>query len=169
MKFNNKLTVQELKEHLFYNEVTGNFTRLIKSKKVNIGDVAGTNKDGYININVKGFLFRAHRLAWLYVYGEFPTSSIDHINHCKNDNSIKNLRLADYSKNSFNRYESKANTSGQKGVSYDKVRNKYKVEAQLNGIKKFLGRFNNFDDACIAYNNFAKAHHGEFYCNKGIM
>lgn len=78
-----------LKLHLDYNQNTGVFIRRISlCNRVKIGDVAGnTNLQGYVAIRVLGKLYKAHRLAWLYVYGEFPRD-IDHINGVKSDNRI---------------------------------------------------------------------------------
>jgi len=91
------LTQARLKENLLYNKETGIFTWRDDSenrKKANFpkGKIAGSpNTDGYTQIIIDGVPHRAHRLAWLYMYGKFPKTGIDHIDQSKDNNAIKNL------------------------------------------------------------------------------
>jgi len=106
------LTQEELKRVLRYNHETGIFI-WIKSvaKRMSEGDVAGNlDPAGYIRIRYKGCLYRAHTLAWLYYYGEFPCMDVDHIDCNKTNNSIANLRLATKHENATNRPLQKNNT-----------------------------------------------------------
>ncbi|MDD0156969.1 HNH endonuclease signature motif containing protein, partial [Shigella flexneri] len=57
-----------------------------------VGKVAGTISYGYNAINIDGVRYFAHRLAWLYVYGEWPKQEIDHIDRNRRNNAISNLR-----------------------------------------------------------------------------
>ena len=84
------LTAERLREVLDYDPDTGVFTRKVRTaSSVKVGDVAGSlNGKGYIRIRVDGRLYFAHRLAWLYVHGEWPVDQVDHINGIKNDNRI---------------------------------------------------------------------------------
>ena len=67
-----------------------------------------------------------HRLIWTYVHGEIPDGMVvDHIDGNTNNNSIKNLRLASKSESSFNKGMFKNNTSGVKGVYWDKRNKKW--------------------------------------------
>ena len=93
------------------------------------------DKDGYVIIKVKGHQFKAHRIAWLLEYGEFPKFEIDHINHDRQDNRIENLRLADRKIQVINR-KGKANPqTGVKGIYFDKT---------TKGLRaKFSFHFNN--------------------------
>jgi len=88
------LTQAELHQYLNYDPQTGIFTWKVKlSDKINIGQKTGCkNNRGYLLIKINKKLYRAHRLAWLYVYGYFPKFTIDHINRIKTDNRIENLR-----------------------------------------------------------------------------
>lgn len=83
-----------LKHILSYIPETGKFYwKIAKSSKTIVGKEAGTlHPNGYIYIRIDGFGFRAHRLAWFYVYKEWPKLEIDHINQIKTDNRICNLR-----------------------------------------------------------------------------
>lgn len=158
------LTQETLKQYLHYDEITGNFTRVKKVRGANLGEIAGgINKSGYNVISVRHKLYYAHRLAWLYVTGEFPKKHIDHINGIKNDNRIVNLRECDDSQNLKNANKHKDNTSGHKGVSWDKSKNKWVATCGLNGRQFFLGRYKEIDLAVQAYQNFCKENHGAFY------
>ena len=85
------ITQEELKELLDYNPETGLFTWNVYNNIKN-KTTAGTFNDGYIQIKIKQKIYQAHRLAWLYVYGEWPKGQIDHINGIRDDNRIENLR-----------------------------------------------------------------------------
>lgn len=156
------ITQEKLKELLHYDQETGIFTWKIKAcKRMFPGDIAGTLSKGYIKIYIEYKQYKAHQLAWLYVYGEYPKKSIDHINLDKTDNKISNLRIADKFQNAANRGIMKNNTSGYKGVT--KHRNKWR--AQINHLKKRynIGYFDTPELASIAYENFAKQLLGDFY------
>ena len=101
-----ELTAERLREVLAYDPDTGVFTwkaRTSPFSRVNVGDVAGNlRRDGYIEICVDGRKHQSHRLAWLYVYGEWPADQIDHINGIRTDNRIANLREANNAENHHN-------------------------------------------------------------------
>lgn len=164
------LTQSELKSQLHYDPETGIFTRIVStSNRVKVGDIAGRKHNfGYLQIQVNGKLYLSHRLAWLYVYGEFPLNDIDHINMIRDDNWIENLREATRSENLFNRGSNKTNTSGFKGVSFNKASNKWVAQAKLNGKKQGLGYFSTPELASEAYQAFTTKHHGEFLFNKKL-
>jgi hypothetical protein len=103
----------------------------------------------------------AHRLAWLWHYGEWPTQ-VDHINRVKSDNRIENLRLATNSQNRANTGLRRDNASGQTGVWFDNHRKKWAAEIHWQNQKTRLGRFNTFEAAQSAYRQAAKEKFGEF-------
>ena len=111
------LTQKRLKKLLNYNSETGVFRWKIKpSPQVCIGDIAGCCSNGYTVIGVDSSNYMAHRLAWLYIYGEFPPQFIDHIDRDKSNNRISNLRMATNSQNQINAKIQSNNTSGYNGV-----------------------------------------------------
>lgn len=144
------ITQEQLKKALHYNPEIGLFTRIKAAQRVRVGDVAGckTGK-GYIKIMVYRKPYLAHRLAWLYVYGEWP-EQIDHINHITNDNRIINLRSVTNQENHKNRSMHKKNTSGITGVCRDKATEKWRAQICANGKVVYLGEFTNKSDAVKA-------------------
>jgi hypothetical protein len=155
------ITQDILKSHVHYNPETGLFTWLVsKTHNVKIGQVTGCiNTDGYLRIMINRKSYLAHRLAWLYMYGNFPLY-IDHINEIKSDNKIVNLRECKKSENLKNIGMLRNNTSGFKGVSWNK--GKWQVRAKLNGKSHYLGMYQDINDAANAYKEFARKNHGEF-------
>ena len=161
------LTQTELKSHLHYCQDAGIFTRIKSGSGVKVGNVAGSKDlDGYLRISVNNKTYKAHRLAWLYVHGEFPVNDIDHINCIRDDNRIANLRNATRQQNNLNVCKLKNNTSGYKGVSFSKANNKWRAQAQLNGETKHLGYFKTPKLASETYQAFSIKNHGDF-CNLG--
>jgi hypothetical protein len=149
------LTQSELKCLLHYDPKTGMFTRIFKSSNnVKIGDIAGgIHNKGYISISVLGKVYLAHRLAWLYIYGEFPKEQIDHVNGVRVDNRIINLRECNQYQNNQNLICRKNVTSKYIGVSWDEKRNKWRATIYVNGRQKYLGRFATELEAFNAYLN----------------
>ena len=143
----------DLKEILDYNSETGVFTWLKKVSKysnIKIGSVAGSSDvHGYYRIMVNGKIYKAHRLAWLYVYGEWPKNYIDHINGNPSDNRIENLRDVTRRQNQQNQ---KIHRQGHLvGVSYSKPHKKWKSQIAINGRRKFLGLFETKEQAHEVY------------------
>jgi hypothetical protein len=101
------LTAERLRELLDYDPETGRFIWRKDhptAKHIKAGSVAGTkNGRGYWVIGVAGAKYVAHRLAWLYVTGEWPAHLVDHENGDRLDNRFANLREATDSQNNFNR------------------------------------------------------------------
>lgn len=135
------LLQEELKEQLHYDPDTGVFTRLVTTAaKGKAGDVAGwIEKSGYVRISVKNKLYRAHRLACLYMTGKFPENQMDHINHVRHDNRWVNLRKVTNTENQKNQKISPNNTSGVTGVYWQKKLGKWEGKIRVNGKQKHLG------------------------------
>jgi hypothetical protein len=145
------LTQERLKELLAYDEETGVFTWKVQRNKIPAGTVASsTHNQGYFQIGIDRKRYLAHRLAWLYVYGQMPEHEIDHINHDKADNRIANLRCVTHAENLKNASSQKNNLSGFNGVHYDKSRSKWLAHIQVDRKFKNLGRFDDFDEAVKA-------------------
>ena len=112
------LTQVKLKTYLEYTPDTGLFVWKIKlSNSIGKGSVAGSEDAyGYIQIELLGFAYKAHRLAWFYMTGEWPKDQLDHENRVRNDNRWNNLREASQTQNSQNQSTSYNTTSGLKGA-----------------------------------------------------
>lgn len=159
----NDLTQQELKKILVYYPQNGLFKWRNTNRRMISGCVSGSiNNRGYINIKINGCSYKAHRLAFFYVNGEWPKKEVDHINHVKNDNRWCNLRECNRFQNKANVKKHINNKSGYKGVYWKTEASKWVANISANGKKKHLGYFNNKDDAAREYNNAAKDVHGEF-------
>ncbi len=147
------LTQTQLKEWLKYDADTGLFTR-VKSPngKNKAGEIAGTvDKHGYIKISVLGKSYKAHRLAWLYETGSFPTLGIDHKNTKRSDNRFDNLREATQTENMKNKTKPKHNTSGKTGVHKRKGKlERYDARITVDGVRIHIGSYKNFEDAVQA-------------------
>lgn len=87
---------------------------------------------------------------------------VDHIDNDRLNNNVSNLRWVTYSENNQNQSKNIRNTSGVKGISYDKKRNKWDSRINVNGKIKFLGLFLNKDDAVKARQEASKKYYGEF-------
>lgn len=91
-----KVTANRLRELFDYDPETGFFTRVGKPKRGNARweGVAGTvMESGYRTLAIDSVRFLCHRLAWLYVKGEFPKRWVVHLNGNRDDNRIENLAL----------------------------------------------------------------------------
>jgi hypothetical protein len=161
------LTQKELKHILHYNAETGFFTWLIANNgNIKVRKIAGTLKNnGYISITINKKLYQAHRLAFLYMEGEFPNDCVDHVNYVRNDNRWCNIRKATKLENSRNVGLRKDNTSGYKGVYWSSADKKWRAQISVNGKRKLLGMFNSPELASVVYENFSKQIHNDFYYN----
>lgn len=153
------LTVEYVKRRLHYNPMTGIFTwaSVIRNSKVKVGDVAGSlHVCGYRIIRIASDTGTpAHRLAWFYMTGCWPSKFIDHINGIRDDNRWINLREADYFINAQNqRAPSRNNKTGFLGVSYVANRNKFAASIRANGKYKTIGYY---QTAQLAHNAYLEA------------
>jgi hypothetical protein len=158
------LTVDLLK-HLFdYDKETGNliWKKTRANGKVKKGDIAGTiDSKGYIRLDVNYKKYKAHRLVFLMHKGYLP-KTIDHINGNPSDNRIENLRAATTSQNQYNRKLSSNNTSGFKGVSWDKTQKIWKGYIYLDGQRIHLGVYKTPEEANEVVRKAREELHGEF-------
>lgn len=159
---------ERLKEVLDYDPMSGIFTWKVGKRKVKKGAIAGNKrKDGYVLIKVDYKRYYAHRLAWLYVYGEWPKAEIDHINGDPRDNRIENIRPANRSQNAANIGPQSNNTSGVRGVYKHSYGNSWVAQIQHNGKYIYLGSYKTLQEAKDAYNNASLRLKGEYsYCHR---
>lgn len=146
------ITQTRLKELLHYNEETGVFTWKIRcGARALAGNAAGSKtSEGYFGLHVKGVSYLSHRLAWLYVNGEFPKDEIDHINGDKSDNRIENLRESTRQGNNQNLRKCQKNSSSGFLGAYPEG-NKFKSVIGYNRKLIYLGLFDTPEEAHAAY------------------
>lgn len=170
------LTEEILRQLLYYDPTTGVFTWLTKPGDERYvrtwntrfaGKTAGRtkpNKNGYLELGIDAKLYYSHRLAWLYMTGEWPKVNIDHEDTNKSNNAWENLREATVSQNGFNRGAEIGNATGYKGVIFFKQGNyeRYRSEISVNGTRYRLGYFHTPEEAHEAYGRASIKYHGEF-------
>lgn len=163
------LTANELSKYLFYNTSTGEFL-WTKSPAIRIkaGQSAGRIcHNGYREIGFKKKLYRAHRLAWLLSYGEWPNEEVDHINGNRADNSLSNLRSVTRRENCKNIKLKPGHASGVIGVRFHAQRDKWQAQITVDGKNFHLGYFHTKEPAILA-RKAAEEKYG-FHPNHGLM
>lgn len=158
-----EVDLDELRRLLSYDPDTGVITWKVKRRSVPAGRAAGCidKSTGYMRVCLFGSSIYAHRVAWALFYGEWPDTILDHRDHCKTNNRIKNLRKTDDSKNQTNARRAR-NASGHRGVFWHPVGKKWFAAIVANGKRVHLGMFANPDEAASAYRAAAREMHGEF-------
>lgn len=147
-------TQARLRELFTYDPDSGEFTRRIDAGKFRAGEIAGciVKSTGYVLIGVDGAQYYAHRLAWLYVTGEWPDPQCDHENRVRHDNRWKNLRPATIAEQRQNQGLRKDSKSGFKGVSWMAKRERWRARITVGGVTHTVGQaFLTAEDAAAAY------------------
>lgn len=153
---------------LDYDPMTGKFVWKANRGGRRAGYEAGhirplKRAERYKTIRIGNKLYLAHRVAWLMMTGRFPINDLDHINGDPGDNRFSNLREATASQNMMNKKVGTNNKSGFKGVSWDKINNKWVSRIRTPGGRyRNLGRFKLAEEASDAYWLAAKEMFGEF-------
>lgn len=158
-----KLTAQYLKKLMSYDPETGLFTSLCnRGGRTPVGSVLGhpPDKRGHIDIVIDGVHYKAHRLAWLYMTGEWPPMGIDHKDIVGSNNRWSNLRLATQSQNMHNVRRRSNNKSGSKGVG--RHFGGWYANIRIGNRRLWLGTFKQKEKAVAAYAAAEIEHFGEF-------
>lgn len=158
------LTAARLREVLHYCPETGKWTwlRSLSWRKPEGSEAGDPTSHGYIRIGIDGMRYRAHRLAWLYMTGEWPTDRVDHRDTDPANNRWHNLRIATNAQNGANAKISRRNTSGVKGVHWASREAKWVATLCVRGRTVCLGYYDDLADAAEAYRLGAAEHFGEF-------
>lgn len=158
------ITTERIRDIAHYEAGTGTF-RWLHDKKAGFkksvllhsaGDEMGCQrKDGRWVIRVDGKLYLRYRLAWLWVYGFWPTGEVDHINGDKTDDRFSNLRDVSKKTNRQNIRETRNGKSSSQllGVYLDKRKKHKKWRSSINigGRCVSLGYFFTETEAHQAY------------------
>lgn len=153
------LTAERLRELLHYSPETGVFTWLPRDYSLFANDAsafrwhkrfagkpAGHHRsDGYYDIRVDDHLHRSHRLAWLYMTGQWPAAYIDHRDRDPSNCQWSNLREATPGQNRQNQKKRKDSLQAHKGIEYHGKR--FRVRISVNGRRIISGSFLTLNEA----------------------
>jgi hypothetical protein len=158
------ITAEEIRAIFHYDPETGWLVNAVTRNPLALaGTRAGSpHNRGYRRVSIDNKRHLEHRLVWLYVHGAAPTRFIDHINNVKDDNRIENLRDVTKSQNGANTGKRSNNTSGHKGVYWDKPTRKWKAQIGISNKVLALGYFSNIDDAIAARQAAELKYQGDF-------
>jgi hypothetical protein len=158
------ITAEQVWALLDYEPSTGVFTRRVRTaSRHQVGDradfvVTGGRLRGYSRVSLMSQRFLAHRVAWLYMHGEWPSMEIDHINGDKSDNRIANLRNVSPGINSENRRKPRVDSkTGILGVQAHQ--GKWATRVQVSGQSIYIGVFDTPEQAHVAYVEAKRKHH----------
>jgi|ERR1035437_1587146 hypothetical protein len=153
-----------LHKRLDYNPLTGIFLWNYKNNCLtkNLKIAGHKDEDGYILIRMNGIILYGHRLAWKMTYAEDAPELLDHIDRNPSNNRVLNIREGNHTTNSQNRVEPKNNSSGTKGVSFDKRDGKWRAYISLGKKQTSLGYFSTKEGAVIVRQKAEKEMFGEF-------
>lgn len=157
------LSSEYMKSCLSYDPSTGIFTRRIYRghKSLPGTEINSIGSHGYIEACLSGRLYLAHRLAWFHETGEWP-EYVDHIDRNKLNNRIDNLRSCTVQENNWNLPDNPRNTSGIRGVSWDRPSGKWMATIRGEGKTRYLGKFEDKNDAAKAYEDAVARYRGHF-------
>ena len=128
----------EFNEHFAYCDGKLFWKKNTGSKPI-AGKEAGCHKTkDYSMVCINKKQHAIHRVIFAMHNGYMP-KQVDHINGDRRDNRIENLRATTNTQNSYNRLLSSTNTSGVKGVSWDKTKGKWHAQLNYNGKNRHMG------------------------------
>ena len=152
-----------VRELLHYDPETGLFTWRISRGRCAAGDTAGTIKDnGYVQIKIDGTFYLAHRLAFVWMTGEWPKRLTDHRFGNRADNRWSVLRTASNADNARNCIRM-TNATGVRGVYIEARTGKFYAQIRIgNGKRLSLGTFFTLEEAKRKRERAAAEYHREF-------
>lgn len=150
------LEAEQLRELVIYNPDTGAMVwRKPPRRGIAAGSPVGNISPGhpYRQCSIRGIRTYVHRLAWLYVYGQWPVGLVDHINRDPTDNRIANLRVVDHVTNAQNidRAFRGRRAGTMLGAYLDARDGRWSSAIRVDGRKVNLGRFATEQEAHAAY------------------
>lgn len=146
------IDMKAVADALSYDPDSGILTWKISKGKARAGNAAGSiGMFGYLKICVSGRHYIAHRLAWALHYGEQPPGVIDHVNQCKSDNRIDNLRDGTSAINQQNQQKPHCRNKSSKYLGVSKFSGRWRAKIYNKGKYYFLGYFQSEEEAAQAY------------------
>ncbi len=151
------LTCAQLRQWYDYDPDTGRFWRK-QRPKVHPGLAGNVNSNGYMVMKVDGYDYKAHRLVWLYVFGEWPRQEVDHKDGDRANNRLANLRDISPSHNQQNRRSAaRHNATGLLGVR--KSGRGFSAVISVDGQTRYLGTLATPEVAHQVYLSEKRRHH----------
>ena len=150
-----------------FNYIDGNlYHKVDNNNQIKIGDLAGgINSTGYREVRLRGGKkYLVHRVVFLMHHGFLP-DYVDHIDNDPLNNKIENLRECTFSQNRCNTPKYKNNTSGEKGVTWNKPNEKWYARVQYLGKRIYVGNYLKLEDAINAVRQKRNEVHGTFTNN----
>jgi hypothetical protein len=174
------LTAETLRSLVHYDPETGDFTWLRRPEIDQWASMWNTKwagkragnynmSIGYRTIGIFDERYLAHRLAYLYMTGEWPAEVVDHINMNRGDNRWANLRAASHSENKYNRTILSNNQSGHKGVYFHKASERWHALITHAGRKISLGYYQSAALAGAAYQGAERALRGDWILRDALL
>jgi len=161
MERNMEITQQLVKELFEYRDGVL-YWKIRPANRVQIGDKVGSiNSAGYLITRINNKHYQNHRIIFLYHHGYLP-QFIDHKDCNPLNNRLENLREATYLQNNCNASARADNTSGVKGVCWDKCRRKWQVRVSVNGKEKHFGRYHDIKVAKFIAETMRYKYHKDF-------
>lgn len=172
--FETGLTAAWLRDHFEYGCESGRFTRLwpVVTGRGSVRHLAGTltgaiHKDGYRYLGINGRLYLEHRLAWLWVTGEWPEKEVDHIDGNRSNNRFSNLRSVTTQQNRMNSLGQKRRKNPYPGVyEHTTMCGRHCAQIKVNREVIYLGMFNTPEDAYEARKKAELRYFGEYAGHK---
>jgi len=138
------------------------FWKVKRGGGVKPGDEAEyINNRGYKVVRINKAPYLQHRLIWV-MHGNEPVDFLDHIDGDKLNNRIENLRPATVSENKWNTKVPITNTSGIKGVCWNKNQMRWNGHVRFKGKQHHVGSFENKEECAKAVKEFREKLHGDF-------
>lgn len=157
------ISIDDLRARFTFDPETGAVYRLVATQRSPVGSRADFLRDrGYAFVEINRKMVRAHRVIWALAYGQWPAGEVDHVNRCRSDNRLANLRQASRSENAANVKHIGVGVSGFCGVVWKQKAQKWAAQIKKNGVRVHLGLFIDPKEAHEAYVEASKQMNGEF-------
>lgn len=132
---------------------------------IRAGAIAGTvNSTGRKQVAINRKLYKVHRIIYAMHHGAVPPC-IDHIDGNPLNNRIENLRAATHSENMYNLGAKSNNKTGEKGVFWDDIKQRWVAYCYVKGKKIYAGYHKKFESAVDAVRELRARLHGSFARN----
>lgn len=155
---NKLLRYDEATGKLFWKPRVKEFFSEGKNSAFNKWNTRWSGKEALFSVDSHGYFYgrifgkrhSAHRVIMAMNTGVWPLEDVDHINGCRSDNRMINLRSVSRKENARNASKSKRNKSGYVGVSWSKKDKRWRAGICVDGKELYLGNFVNIEEAVAA-------------------